>query len=101
MKLKRTMFKKLVALLFAALLVATSLLTVGFSLAEVHHRCTGDQCPICLNLLSLRALLKEMALPLLLGIGAAMLFAPGQAMPSHGRHFANATPVALGVRMND
>ena len=38
---------RVLALLLGAMIALTLLLGAAFVLVELHHRCTGEDCPIC------------------------------------------------------
>lgn len=41
---------RVVAVVFVIFFVASILFSVNFSIENAHHKCTGDNCPICLEI---------------------------------------------------
>ena len=45
--MKRVQWKQILAMGLALCLLAAVLFSVFFLVAETHHHCTGDNCPVC------------------------------------------------------
>jgi len=94
--------RRVVALSLALLVSLALLLAVGFSLMEIRHHCTGEACPVCLNLFSLRALLTQFVPLSLIGCALYRYFEPSRGTARYGTApFATDTLVTLFMRMND
>ena len=90
------------ALLLASLYALMLLFTIGVMFAETGHFCPGLDCAVCKTILSLHALLLQLAALF------ALLRGAGRACPLCRRTAARLlhrlpprTPVALCTRMND
>lgn len=90
------------ALLLATMYALMLLFSICVMFGEAGHFCTGFDCAVCKTVLSLHALLLQLAALLMLLRGA------GRACPLCSRNAARllrrlppSTPVALCTRMND
>jgi hypothetical protein len=52
--------KRMTALLLALCLIAFFCLSGAYCLANIHHKCTGEHCPICERIHLLLALADEL-----------------------------------------
>jgi hypothetical protein len=78
------------------------LFTVGILFAEANHPCTGTDCAVCHTILTLRALLFQLTVLLLLLRRTRRVSLAGIRLRSGSRfRLPPHTPVALRTRMND
>jgi len=94
--------RQTIALLLALLVILALLLTVAYSLMESEHQCTGEDCPVCLQIVLLHTLVRQLAL---LGLFVYALCSYHNlcrlARCYGGFPLILATPVTLYTRMNN
>jgi hypothetical protein len=99
----RVRIRRIGAVLMSLLLTSVLLVSTGYVLLELHHACTGENCPICANVSHCVATLQEE------GSGAVLVASsrPGMAQPtslssiSRGTRRMADSPVSRKVKLSD
>jgi hypothetical protein len=102
----RSLFRKhrarLLALLLALFLITVVCTACVYCVLNVHHHCTGENCPICSNMQSLLALASGFSITFPCVLVTALFFIAARAAAFHLRAMLPArTPVRLCDRLNN
>ncbi|MCL1958437.1 MAG: hypothetical protein FWF68_02420 [Spirochaetes bacterium] len=88
-------------LLIPAVCIAFSVVfTETLTASEHDHDCTGEDCPICLQIKAAKCFLKNLKLALIGLFFAVCLVSSAQIHTNHAYFIPLLSPVALKVRFN-
>ncbi len=94
---------RLLALLMSAMITLTLLLSAAFVITELHHHCTGEDCPICAAIARDVAYLKADSAAVLPHVSLAICLLPlllAAVFPQLVR-LQKPSPVSLKVKLSD
>jgi len=88
-------------LLIPAVCIAFSVVfTENLAASEHDHDCTGEDCPVCLQIEAAKCFLKNLRLALIGLFFSVFLIFPVQVCINHAYFIRLLSPVALKVRFN-
>ena len=99
MKIKR----RTAAVILLALYLFITFSSVSFIMAEAHHDCTGENCPICREIHIVQAVLNNFSIVLGITAETVTFFGFGAIiyLLSFGNNYIGKNPVQLKVKLSE
>lgn len=92
--------KRMFSLFAALILVVSMFLSVLFIASNIHHDCTGDNCPICEQMQVAGNVLTKLSFAIVtIMIALALCFFTQESMAELSKVITYFTPVKLKVKM--